>query len=384
MSNNNQAIELNDLELPIQASASMEYSDPVIKITGSKMEVGYLADDYDAPNPLEECDGLGRIYTSHRHGTTHDEMQEALALDSSWEPNLELVTESDEKAVISLFRKEWVKEAVQSADFQIWAMETSGPTAKPSDAYYRRRANKVWNDTEAERDYGATWVDDFEFTDSVALRVWQDLREQGKIGNRHAVSLDCYSHGGEHWSLSGSGMQCRWDTASGAGVWVPDQCALEEIERRAKVYAYGEILDLRGYAKLNQLPQFQVKLDQDLFPGQEPVAFATWADAFEWLETQSRKKALPRRKADREACILRGNQLAAEELASSSLEDFNEWLMGNVYGAVIATYRNEGTDDAPHWVHESEDSTWGYIGAEATLEVLQWEIVGDPNQQSAA
>lgn len=40
--------------------------------------------------------------------------------------------------------------------------------------------------------------------------------------DRDAVLLDCYDHGGQMWSVSGGGMQDRWDTARGAGVWVPD------------------------------------------------------------------------------------------------------------------------------------------------------------------
>lgn len=48
----------------------------------------------------------------------------------------------------------------------------------------------------------------------------------------YARLLDCYSHGGEIWSLHDEGTQCRWDTARGAGVWVPDDCLRKEIESR--------------------------------------------------------------------------------------------------------------------------------------------------------
>ena len=63
-------------------------------------------------------------------------------------------------------------------------------------------------------------------------------------GNADAVALDCYSHGGEVWSISGGGMQCQFDTAPYAGVWVPDECLIAELdtleghERRAQVLTY--------------------------------------------------------------------------------------------------------------------------------------------------
>lgn len=48
--------------------------------------------------------------------------------------------------------------------------------------------------------------------------------------NKNAVLLDCYAHGSQHWSISGDGMQCRFDTARGAGVWVPDDCLRSQLD----------------------------------------------------------------------------------------------------------------------------------------------------------
>jgi hypothetical protein len=49
-----------------------------------------------------------------------------------------------------------------------------------------------------------------------------------------AVMLDCYSHGGQVWSVSGNGMQCQFDTARGAGVWVPDDCLRDQLDADEK------------------------------------------------------------------------------------------------------------------------------------------------------
>jgi hypothetical protein len=64
-------------------------------------------------------------------------------------------------------------------------------------------------------------------------------------GDPYAVLLDCYDHGGRHWSLSGGGMQCQFDTSRAAGVWVPDEGLIgyledlpeEERAEQAIVYA---------------------------------------------------------------------------------------------------------------------------------------------------
>jgi len=47
--------------------------------------------------------------------------------------------------------------------------------------------------------------------------------------NVDAVLLDCYDHGGQSWSMYGTGTQCQFDTARGAGVWVPDEGLLEHL-----------------------------------------------------------------------------------------------------------------------------------------------------------
>lgn len=48
--------------------------------------------------------------------------------------------------------------------------------------------------------------------------------------NPDCVILSCYSHGGEAWSVKGEGMQCQWDTAGVAGVWMPNTVLLDELK----------------------------------------------------------------------------------------------------------------------------------------------------------
>jgi len=67
-------------------------------------------------------------------------------------------------------------------------------------------------------------------------------------GNPDAVFLDVYDHSGQCWSISGGGMQCRWDTSHVAGAWVPDKYLLDQLDsdvvkgkdRRAQCELYAQ------------------------------------------------------------------------------------------------------------------------------------------------
>ena len=85
-------IDGTTVELSFKPSWIMDgYEDAIVERDGNILVVGYLVDDQDVSNPLEDCDGLGRIYSSHRHSRTHSNMQSALALDGDWSADLSLV-----------------------------------------------------------------------------------------------------------------------------------------------------------------------------------------------------------------------------------------------------------------------------------------------------
>jgi len=66
--------------------------------------------------------------------------------------------------------------------------------------------------------------------ESLLDEAWQLARLSGQAGDPYTVMLDCYEHGGQVWSVTGSGPQCLFDTARGTGIWVPDQCLREELD----------------------------------------------------------------------------------------------------------------------------------------------------------
>lgn len=180
-----------EVDLPVRLAPGevMHYVEYIVeRPTPNTLVLGYLIEDGDCGNPLEDSDGSGRIYSAHRHagGNDHYDMQQALGLNRYWDPDTdhELV---EPEAVRAHPEIEWLDRNISYA-----AIEP-------------------------------------------ALReAWNTLRDEGKIGNPYAVLLDCYDHGGQHWSLSGGGPRCRFDTAGGAGVWVPDPCCLEHIEAFAE------------------------------------------------------------------------------------------------------------------------------------------------------
>lgn len=363
---NTPILTLSDLELPFPASYIMEYEDPIFKQAGNKLLVGYLADDNDSSNPLEDSSGLGHVFSAHRQSSTHAEMQEALGLNSDWDADLDLVEPSH-------LRKAWIDAAAQSDEFKQWANETAGAQARLDEPYYKRRAQKLWRETAGEYIYNEDCIYSFSFTDDVRLEVWKDLRAKGLIGTEGTVLLDCYDHGGQVWSLAGHGMQCRWDTSGGAGVWTPDNEAQIEINRRSTLYAFGELLDNGNWTRQSGKKRYYVVLDK-AFGEEKSPQFEQWGNAFAWLEQRVKTLKLPKQKSAKEDLITKGKQRAAQELAQSALDTYNDWLSGNVFGVVVATYINTNTQENPEWEYENSDECWGYIGSEWAIDALAEEM----------
>jgi len=214
-------------ELSFEPSCVMSYVEHKIEKQGGLVAVGYLVDDHDVENPLDDCDGMGHIYSSHRHSGQHAKMQDVLGLDSDWQRDLSLrvverEAESALKALVSTrFQVDLVAFILECANnngmsrdqaIEYFAGDFTGQLS-----YHR----ETWL-TEKVREQ-VTW-------ESLLDEAWQLARLSGQVGDPYTVMLDCYEHGGQVWSVTGSGPQCLFDTARGAGVWVPDQCLREELD----------------------------------------------------------------------------------------------------------------------------------------------------------
>lgn len=352
-------VRLSELDLPFKTTELSEYYKENIHIVGNELIVGYLSDDHHCETPFSE--GSGLVYSAHRNSTTHEEMQDSLALNHEWLPDLSLIEGYEER-----LRSLWLQKAQNSLEFQIWAEQTPGARPTYSEAYYKRRAAKLWREDVCS-------IDDFDFTHEVKVELWSSLRSEGLIGDQCAVMLDCYEHGGQCWSISGAGIQDRWDTANGIGCWIPDEVAKEEIERRAACYSFGQIKDNGAWSKSGGRKLYYVEFDSD-FATNENRKFNSWSDAFEWMMQVVNKHKPLRRKLSTEKRLLIGRRRAATELAECTLETYNQWLQGSVFGVVIATFNNVGTQDNPKWAFDDSEEVWGYIGGDNAMEEMTYLV----------
>lgn len=218
-------------ELSFEPSPIMDYVEHKIEIADGLVVVGYLVDDQDVSNPLEDCDAMGHIYTAHRHSRQHEEMQSALGLNSEWEhdTSLSVVERSAEETLMQLVRDKFQTDLVayiidcannldMSRDGAIehFIFDFTGQSDSPEETWLTMKVREV-----------TTW-------ETLLDESWHLCRKVGLVGDPYSVMLDCYEHGGQVWSLSGSGMQCQFDTARGAGVWVPDDVLREELDEIRK------------------------------------------------------------------------------------------------------------------------------------------------------
>jgi hypothetical protein len=308
------------------------------KLANGLLVVGYLSQDSNCQNPLDNCDGSGHIYRRGRRGSRKDEeaMQEVMGLNSRWEPNLDLV--------------DWTTVRNQSA-------------AREGDAWKATRLRQLIEDAQLSPTAALETLNeeirngcyDRELTD-LAEANWKEQLENGEIGNHYAVWLDCYEHGGEYWSICGQDQQCRWDTTGRAGLWVADSACADHIRVTA-----AEKLGI----KINTLQVACVAVDpkdsrpwqlEIIRPDHEPVRVDDWSVAGGIVQKLAREqfgqKAL--RAAEDEVML---------ECARQALEEYNAWLSGECYGVVVEWFKDGEQVD--------HDACWGHVGtdyAETELE----------------
>lgn len=330
-------LAFNDLELPVQHEPA-GHIDPLVEQIGNRIVLGYLSYDSDCENPLDDCEGMGSIhYMGRDRGSREDEaiIYRAMGLDRYGEPNLDLV---ERDTVHQHFKDRLMKEP----DFYLQAVRLLKTEPLQVDwdtlscAYSGEEGNLIPSATEDEA-----------FRDA-----WQKMRDAGEIGDRDAVVLDVYEHGGMVLSISGEGMQCRWDTSRGGAMWLPDDEARKEIDSRAQLYRYGSIqeVELRSVTAYHVHPWKQA--EYGLMRGDSIAAYPTWREARQALELlkDAPDVVIAPEKLARET--------AAEEICRSSLEEYNAWLAGDCYGMTVEVFEVEGEQVKP----VEDDSCWGFIG----------------------
>jgi len=214
-------------ELSFEPSCVMSYVEHKIVKQGGLIAVGYLVDDHDVENPLDDCEGMGHIYSSHRHSGQHASMRAALGLDSDWQRDLSLrVVEREAESAL----KELVRSRFQ-VDLVAFILECANNNGLSRDQALEYFFGDFTGQLPLHREsWLAEKVREHVTWESLLDEVWQLARLSGQVGEPYTVMLDCYEHGGQVWSVTGSGQQCLFDTARGAGVWVPDQCLRDELD----------------------------------------------------------------------------------------------------------------------------------------------------------
>jgi hypothetical protein len=332
-----------EVELPLKPDLIMEYREPLVRITDDQVILGYLAHDDDCANPLENDEGMGHIYEARRHGSTLEQYCDALGLrHDGGGPDLGLVPEEDVVA-------EAHRRILEDSELKTKAL-----------AHCQKYWPRSRDEGETDEDFIRNCLDSENElcvvmdTDSLRREMWEEGRKNGTIGNPYAVMLDVYEHGGIAYSLSGQGMQCQWDTASGGACWVPDDVAEDEIKSRGKVYRKGSLREKR----FQDVTTWEVSLFTNPTCHLSLVAkggFEHWHQAFEYLKdlepvtyTRSREDA---------------EQVAARELAKQAADLCTDWCNGNCYGVVVVTYDKDGNEI-------EHDSCWGFVGDDHAYESL--------------
>ncbi len=327
-----------DVILPIEPSSIMQYKEPLVHI-GETIVLGYLADDSDTENPCGSDDFFGRIYECRRHSKTLREYEKALGLRDGG-PDLDLVPE--EIVVAEAHSRITESETLLAQAFEHCQQYWPPGNRASRIAYVTHCLDSI---NELEPVIGV---------DSIAQELWVKGRKDGTIGDKFAVLLDVYEHGGISYSVSGGGMQCAFDTARGGAVWVPSDAAREEIVRRGPVYRKGEIV------------QFGNRYSVHLFT--EPGCFTPGGSFDHWHEAFQALEAMPARC---ERSLLDAEYDAAREIAKKAADTYTDWCNGNCFVTVVVAYDASGEQI-------DYDTCGGYIGDDNAYEALketfkEWE-----------
>lgn len=308
-----------------------------------------LVHDDDCESPLESCDGEGSIYFAGRRGDSKSQSryQDALGLHGDY--SLNVYDDNVQETARKMLRDRLSRD--HAADLVRMTLEASNDGISTGqlwdDILNRVQGYYGWARLSREDEAILAKYD----WDALLTEAWHACWSAGKIGDRLAVLLDVYEHGGMVLSVSGAGMQCQWDTSRGAAVWVPDTVARHEItNRRAPVYTKGRVVQNRMAS-----PGFpytvetlgECKDGTTFYTNDKHPQFAHWHEAFEYLEKLS---------VEVFRSLAAAEEWAAREYAMQVLESYNDWLAGDTWGVVAYTVDLEAGEVV------EEHACWGYVG----------------------
>lgn len=346
-----------EVELPFNPEDWLQDELVTVERPDGGYRVAYLVHDDYCQNPLEECDGMGVIWHHPRscYGKS-DGYYEALGLDSYGGPLIDedkLQQMWHDKVMALSLQDFYINPALRKVADAEDLREMLADESIIGDYTFEQNARSAWSVRleDADPDDVQTLIDKVE----EKLSDWNYAAAEQECQqpmDKYAVLLDVYDHSGRSYSLSGGGMQCRWDTSRGEAVWVADAYAKEEIDRRARVYAFGKIESV-GTNTGKQLYKVSP------LSGIEPSVFKEWSDAFEFLLQFGIQYDGDLTPED----VERGFQRALYEVAKDCVRAYDSWQSGDSYGVVCVDYDAQGEQIG------DEDACWGYIGRKYAEEV---------------
>ena len=358
-------IEHQGLELELPFKPDNPDTVQVVE-TPTGFRVGFIDNDTDAVNPLEDCDGYGEIHhhPRSRYGRRDSEYEDILSLDQYGAPEL------DEDKVQALWAEKvkalppevWIPAFTSDVDvpFEQFVEECTKRLAE-EEAYDYSIWDQVFHAFNSSADnWTFTTLEVHEVTILIEQHLtwdWDEVQKAcRKPWRKHAVLLDRYEHGLCKYSVSGTGPSCRFDSSSGEAVWVPDQCAEDEINRRAKVYDHAYIEETSYTLGRN--------LRYNLLVNSKPVKSSDdWRSLWVIAEDIARLRI----KAGVPACY-GGDTLATEQIAEQACEIYTQWCNGEVYRVVTQEYDFKGEAQGSH------DCCGGFYGSDWAEQGLNEEM----------
>ncbi len=173
------------------------------------------------------------------------------------------------------------------------------------------------------------------------------------------MELDIYEHGGVAYSVSGTGMQCRWDTSRGGAVWVPDADALDNIKSSVlSELGIGEVKWFGACGSDTDPLHARFSLDGENWIG-EGMGWK-WREALDQMIKASSAKVSPEK-------LKSLMQAEAVRYCKSVLEDYNNWANGYAYGVVMYVIDRETGER----IEADDDECWGYLGSQCAEDELE-------------
>lgn len=248
-----------DVELEPEYTPA-DWKEPTIVEVGNYIVFGYLSLDDQCGNPLEDCDAMGVIHhhPRSRYGSRDSDYYDILGLDQYGAPRI------DEDKMQKIWYDKVMALPLVMFYISDRAIRDQVRRAKPGARDYRAVLREALAD-ESAGDYSIemqcrqAWAYRPEVPRDLATDIaeriedaldwnYESAEQDAWVGmDKDAVLLDLYEHSGCVWSVSGTGMNCPWDTSRAESCWVPDKYLREELEkiadpkeRRAKAVEYAE------------------------------------------------------------------------------------------------------------------------------------------------